>query len=285
MEIREILEASLPRYIDIEEIGQGTSGTVFRAWDVYRKMLVAIKVLQAGRNANRFYREFKLLRELHSDSLVLVYDHGCIHGAWLWYSMEYYRRSLCDVIEDHGVDLVCRIRYSEQLLEAIAFLAEYGVAHRDIKPENVFIGPDDQIRVGDFGLAKGYVESYHATPMTRYSGVMGTPFYMAPECWDESIEKDWSKCDQYAVGVIIYLLLSAGKHPLYFGDYSDEWMRRAHVLGDYLSIEVHGRTGRGLSLLDAILGKMLAKDPSDRYTTIAECAREFTVALLHHGIK
>ncbi|CAI2382990.1 unnamed protein product [Moneuplotes crassus] len=118
----------------------------------------------------------------------------------------------------------------KNILEAVSYLHNLGIVHRDLKPENImfkskgnqYTSPDLSIRLIDFGLSTYQGESYSQAPLDMHCGTMP---YMAPEMANK---QGYSKSiDIWALGIILYNLISGGKHPLYQkGENKDEYKQR-----------------------------------------------------------
>ncbi|MEP7121360.1 MAG: serine/threonine-protein kinase [Byssovorax sp.] len=288
------LELALPRFANFKMLGQGGEGAVFAVWDRIRKTDLALKLIQdSGEEdqAKRFIFEYTTLASSPSERLVRVYDRGVgavpfANGAEVdhhWYTMEKCESSVRTTFR--RLPLRQRVDIAMQMLDGIAFLHAKSIAHRDIKPDNLFLVRGTQVKIGDFGLARAHVsldvEEENEEPV-RLGDVLGSPPYLAPERWVGVQDADWRPSDQYAAGVTIFELLSAGRVPLDFGTTQESYFR-AHLGGRLFSLRVPEMAARELPSVDSALARMMAKRPEARYPNIAECKRELSAALALDG--
>jgi serine/threonine-protein kinase len=180
---------------------------------------VALKVLNSDLASDpayvqRFDREARAAAALVHASIVQIYEVGQDDGVH-FIAQEYVPgRNLGDVIRREG-----RIRPGRalaiirQVAGALHKAAEHGIVHRDIKPENILLTQSGEVKVADFGLARG-VTAKHATDLTQVGITMGTPLYMSPE-QIEGRPLD-GRSDIYSLGVTAYHMLSG--EPPFAGD-------------------------------------------------------------------
>lgn len=289
-----LLAGALPRFANYKLLGQGGEGAVFSVWDRNRKVDVALKLMRDTGEADlaeRFEHEYGILASARSPRLVRVFDHGAdvlstADGGALghyWYTMEICDRSVQAVLPRLPLDL--RVSVAMQMLDGVAFLHAKNIAHRDLKPDNLFLVNGTEVKIGDFGLARpnqaaAFVDEH------MVGDVMGSPPYLAPERWVGVQDADWRPSDQYAAGVTIYELLSAGQLPLDFGETQESFFR-AHLAGKMLALQVPERRGRRAPRalrVEAALGMMMAKRPEDRFPDVAGCKRELSAALAMDGV-
>ena len=155
---------------------------------------------------------------------------------------------------------------------ALLLCAKYGIIHRDIKPDNIFISPNGDYKLGDFGIARQLEKT--ATFMSK----KGTYNYMAPEVYKG--EKYGATCDLYSLGLVMYRLLNKGRlpflpeapNPITANDREEALKRR--FTGEKLPAPCNADEE-----LSAIVLKACAYDPKDRFAS-AEAMR---TALLHYG--
>jgi serine/threonine-protein kinase len=180
-----------------------------------------------------------------------------------------------------GLSLPVRVDVANQILDGLAFLHAKGIAHRDIKPENIFLMRQTQVKIGDFGLAM--VSSSAAASGGRSAVVRGSPPYLAPERWTGHEGEDWRPSDQYAAGVTLYELLSKGAAVLPFGN-DLRTCFQAHQSARPSAVAIPELRRRTFPSVDAVVRRMLAKRPEERYADIAECKRELTAALAQDDV-
>jgi serine/threonine-protein kinase len=205
------------RYKILATLGQGGYGATFLAEDLHSNGKVVMKVphiSQLGDPAvyERFRREVAIGKLLnHSDVPVAV----AISEENPPYLVLKYAEgdSLAKVLADKGKlppDQVTGM--VANLLDALHYCHERGVYHRDIKPENLVLAPDGHLKILDFGIA--LMEGSPRVTWRGFSGLMGTPEYMAPE--QIKGERGCAKSDIYAVGCLLYHILTGS--PPFTGD-------------------------------------------------------------------
>ncbi|WP_419992591.1 protein kinase domain-containing protein [Streptomyces boninensis] len=215
------------RYRLLERIGSGGMGTVWRAKDERLARYVAVKLLRPAPDASpagepeaveRFRREARAAAALNSPYIVPVHDLGMtdLDGAPVPYLVMQLvdGGTLAGVQRETGplpVDRAARI--GTQICRALQASHAAMVVHRDIKPANIMVGPDDAVKVMDFGIAK-FIEEVTAAGYVTATGAapFGTPLYMAPERFrSEPVE---GRTDMYSVGCVLYELLT-GRPPFH----------------------------------------------------------------------
>lgn len=183
-------ELAIGRYKVIERLGAGGMGEVYAALDERLDRKVAIKVLHADLGADdparrRLVREARVLAQLSHPHVVQIFEVG-EDGGRVYLVME--------MIEGPTLETWLQTQRAwsevlEKFIEAALGLGaahEVGVVHRDVKPANLLLGPNDRLRVVDFGLARGQPQLLEGddasqTSITQPGAVMGTPGYMSPE--------------------------------------------------------------------------------------------------------
>src|SRR6185369_9328277 len=175
-----------------------------------------------------------------SSRLVTVYEHGqevipIGQRAFnhYWYTMEKCESSVRS--NYRWMPLAQRVDVALQMLDGLAFLHAKDIAHRDIKPDNIFLVKGSQVKIGDFGLARPNQAAVEEA--TGFGDILGSPPYLAPERWVGVQDADWRPSDQYAAGVTIFELLSAGRMPLEFGETQESYFR-AHLAGKVFPLQV-----------------------------------------------
>jgi eukaryotic-like serine/threonine-protein kinase len=283
------LGLAFPRFANFKVLGQGGEGAVFAVWDRIRKVDLALKLTRDNGDpdlAERFEHEYGILASSRSDRLVRVFDHGAevlsmpdgSAASHYWYTMEKCESSVQRTFRRMSPSQ--RVDVAMQMLDGLAFLHAKDIAHRDIKPDNLFLVNGNQVKIGDFGLARPNV----TTEDNQWLGdVLGSPPYLAPERWVGVQDADWRPSDQYAAGVTIYELLSAGKMPLEFGETQESYYH-AHLAGKLSLLRIPERGARALPAVDWVLARMMTKRPEARYADVAECKRELSGALALDGV-
>lgn len=181
-----------------ELLGRGGMGSVYRARDVRRNRMVAIKVVRAELLGDldarsRFKRDAQIVTSLHHPSIVAIYDYGTLANGGAYLVMELVRgEDLRRVLLREGrLDPTRAAKILTNVCEAIEAAHREGVLHRDLKPENILLsGGETNVKVLDFGVGM----------------IVGTPAYMAPEQLHAAPTD--ARTDVFSLGVIAYEMFS-----------------------------------------------------------------------------
>ncbi len=262
----------LGNYVLLEELGQGGMGKVFKAFHRNLGRADAVKVINpdalAGPDAvSRFRREARATASLSHPNLVRVYDAGEADGR------HYLAMELLDgldlgrVVERGGpLAVPLAVHALHQAALALQHAHERGLVHRDIKPANLMLAQDGTLKLLDLGIARLRAEEGQITRLTSAFRVLGTPDFMAPEQTYDTGTVD-IRADLYSLGCTAYFLL-AGKLPFPGGDLVTKMMRQRTEEPPPLAALRPGTP----PALDAIVSRLMAKDPSARFQTPAELA-------------
>jgi serine/threonine protein kinase len=256
-------------YRILNQIGAGGMGQVFLAEHAALRRQVALKVLPPRQaldpaNIERFYSEARAAAALDHPNIVHAYDVACDTNTGTHFLvLEYINGETLDQrLLAHGRFSVGEaVIYAVQAAAGLHHAHEKGVAHRDIKPANLLLGQDGIVKILDLGLAQFFEDS--TTKLARASGVvMGTTDYVAPEQL-LGAEAD-HRADIYNLGATLYHLLTG--QPPFTGTTA------AKMIAHHLSAvpPAHDICADVPEELSAIVEKMLAKDPKDRYQSAAE---------------
>jgi Tol biopolymer transport system component len=273
------------QYHLIDLLGTGGMGTVYRADQPGLRRKVAIKVLNSaviGQEdyAERFDREAQMAASLEHPHIVPVYDHGTTPDGINYVVMRLLTGgSLGQRLEQHREHETPLPTLAEtgallrQMASALDYAHRRGVIHRDIKPNNIMFDDQGNAYLVDFGIARLIQDGQKSgRTLTQTGMVVGTPAYIPPELWRG---EEWTaSADQYALGIVIYEMLS-GRPPF-----------EAPTL--YQLIDSHlNATPPPLSVarpelpeaLTPVLGRALSKSPEQRYETVGEFSRAFDIAV------
>ena len=267
------------RYLLTDRLGQGASGTIYRAEHVTLRRKVAVKVLHHELSRDdlaieRFRREATTVGQIENDHIVEIFDFGRTMDGRLYLAMELLEgETLADLMEREGQLPVDRaIDILDQLGEALMEAHAMGYVHRDLRPRNIFLairrgkGGRPFVKLLDFGLAK-LVEKEGEAASTSLGMTFGDPHYMSPEqARGDSIDR---RADIYSLGCIAYQML-AGEPPFSGGKVFDILTR--HV--DEQPVDVRQRRDDLPEWLAHAVMRMLAKKAEDRFITVYRLAEQ-----------
>jgi serine/threonine protein kinase/tetratricopeptide (TPR) repeat protein len=290
---------TLGAYTLVSRIGQGGMGIVWLAErsDGRFERRAAIKFVSialAGPAAEeRFKREGSIVGRLTHPNIAELLDAGVSAGGQPYLVLEYVDGIAIDRYCDRRkLDVNGRVRLFLDVLAAVAHAHANLIVHRDIKPTNVMVTTAGEVKLLDFGIAKlleGEGEMGAPTLLTREGGSAMTPEYAAPE--QLSNQPVTTATDIYSLGVLFYVLLT-GKHPAGSGPFSpaalikavleNEPVRASEAVTRSISAAATRSTAteklrrqlRGD--LDTIVGKMLKKNPAERYGSVTALADDLS---------
>jgi serine/threonine-protein kinase len=252
----------VPGYEVLGELGRGGMGVVYKARQVSLNRVVALKMMLWGAHAGtdelaRFRTEAEAIARLKHPHVVQVYEFGSQDGV-PYFSLEYLEGgSLADWLKGEPQSPAEAARTVEVLARAVQAAHERGVVHRDLKPANALLAADGTPKISDFGLAK-----QGDTGRTAPGEVLGTPSYMAPEQAEGDPGKVGSPVDVYALGAILYELLTG--RPPFKG--ASAWDTLQMVVGaePVAPSRLQPKVSRDL---ETICLKCLQKEPARRYAS------------------
>ncbi len=264
-----------PRYRDLELIGKGAMGDIYRATDTALGRTVAAKVLSDRFSddptiTERFEREAKTVAGLSGASnVVTIFDVGVWDGR-PYLVMEYLAGgSLADRTAARGrPSTATTLRWLEQAARGLDAAHAAGIVHRDVKPANILLDRHDNAHVADFGIAR----AVGADSLTTAGTVLGTAGYIAPE--QASGNTATPASDRYGLGVVAFELLT-GSRP--FERESPTAEALAHVTDPVPSVTAL-RPELPVSL-DPVFQQALAKDPQERFPSSLELVWALRAAL------
>src|SRR5947209_1913097 len=280
------LDAVLDERYQLEKkIGQGGMGMVFKARHVFIKTQHAIKIIIPELVGNdpslvaRFRQEAMASAAIRHPNTVSVTDYGVLDGTMPYLVMEFIEgHSLHDIlIQEKRLAPARAVEIMLAVCAGVAAAHRIGIVHRDLKPLNILVRPGlplgEAVKVLDFGLAKiksGELLGSFVAAQTQ--GMMGSPFYMAPEQWgDEDIDV---RADIYSLGVILYQML-AGDVP--FKGKSIPSIMNMHL--NTAPVPLSERAVEVPEALERAVQHALEKDPARRPKSVGEFAAELRAAL------
>ncbi|MGB8510377.1 MAG: protein kinase, partial [Pyrinomonadaceae bacterium] len=273
------------RYQLEKRLGQGGMGVVFKARHIFLKTQHAIKIILpdlVGNDpslATRFRQEAMAAAAVHHPNTISVTDFGIVSGTMPFLVMEFIEGpSLHEILQREKK--LTPARALEIMLAVCAGVAaahSFGIVHRDLKPLNIILKAGrpigEAVKVLDFGLAKiksGELLGSFVAAQTQ--GMMGSPFYMAPEQWsDEDIDV---RADIYSLGIILYQML-AGEVP--FRGASVPSIMKKHLTDPPPPLSERGV--HAPASVEAVVRHALAKEANDRPASVEVFMEELRAAL------
>ena len=264
------------RYKPIKLLGKGRSGVVFLAKDENLGRKVVVKSLRSelasGEEVQRFQREAQTLSSLNHPGILQVRDFGIMENQTPYLVTDYVEgKTLYDLLlERTRLDEDVTITIARQICQAMGHAHNKGIIHRDLKPHNILTSRkrDDSLHVTifDFGLAKRYSRiELEGAGLTHPGQILGTAEYMSPEqangknCTVES--------DIYSLGCIMFELLS-GKAPFEADSLLEVITKQVSAPPPIARLKE--KNPHISNRLVEIIGKMLAKEPLERYHSMLD---------------
>jgi serine/threonine protein kinase len=260
------------KYTILGPLGAGGMGCVYLCEHRVMRRPVAVKVLPTRRAEDptaleRFRREARAVAQLKHPNIVGGHDidsDGRVH----FLVMEYVDGSTFHtIVQSRGpFDPIRAAHYIRQAALGLQHAHEAGLVHRDIKPSNLLLDRTGTVKVLDLGLARFFRDEADDLSRQRLESPLGTTDYMAPEQALDSHQAD-IRADIYSLGATFYFLL-AGHGPYKEGTPIEKLVRR-QVEGPRPVREIRPEVPEGLA---AVLERMMARDPAERYPTPAAVA-------------
>ncbi len=276
--------ATVGKYRLLREIGKGSMGRIYLGHDVLIERDVAVKIALAERLAcprtkehyeKLFFREARIAGMLMHQGIAVVLDAGIDHGL-PYIVLEYIAdaRTLADhCAPGKLLPIATAVKILHKCAGALAYVHERGVVHRDIKPNNILLGPDEAVKIADFGIA--IVTDGEDEDVPSYAG---SPLYMSPE----QIRREplTGQSDLFSLGSVMYRLLT-GKHPFAAG--------RIATLNDMVLYDEPPPMCELRSeipeILERIARKAMAKDRRRRYRNGLDLAADLSLVFDYLGPK
>jgi WD40 repeat protein/serine/threonine protein kinase len=265
-----------PQYEVLRELGRGGMGVVYLARNRLMDRMEVLKVvnqflLEQPGMAERFLREIRSAAQLRHPNIVTAYAALQL-GELLVLAMEHVEgEDLGRVVKARGpLPLVNACYYAQQAAMGLQHAFEKGLVHRDIKPGNLILAREGKrhiVKILDFGLAKATREKEGQFDLTGSRQLVGTPEYIAPEQTRDAAHAD-IRADVYSLGCTLYFLLSGG--PPFQGKSLYELMQ-AQVSEQ--AVPLNQMRPEVPAELAAVVARMMAKDPPQRYQKPVEVAQ------------
>ena len=285
--------ANHPDYQILKELGRGGMGVVYLAHNQLMGRDEVLKVIGRGiidrpGVMDRFLREIRAVAKLRHPNIVTAYT-AFRNGESLVFAMEYVEGlDLARMVKARGpMPVAHACQFIQQAALGLEHAHEHGMVHRDIKPGNLMLSRNRDkalIKILDFGLARASHENTLADlemgggedargagfDLTGAGQMLGTPGYIAPEQIAASRSAD-IRADIYSLGCTLYYLLS-GRPPFQAATVYE--ILRAHNLKDARPLNlVRSEVSSDLA---ALVARMMAKEPDQRFQTPAEVAQALT---------
>ncbi len=265
------------KYMVINQVGRGSTGSVYLSHDPYYGRDVAIKVYNAdisgqderARLARKmFLSEAHMVGLLHHPNILPIYDAGeedghCyvvtehVHGAR---TLASYCRS------DNLLRLDDLVEIMFKCAKALHYAHTRGVVHRDVKPSNIMLTQDSDVRIIDFGIAL-----VADSEISRIEGIAGSPSYMSPE-QVQSLDIT-SRSDLYSLGATLYELLT-GTRPFKGGNLA----KLLHQIVYATAAPIHAVREDLPEELEEVVARAMQKEPAERFASGLDMAAALTRA-------
>jgi tetratricopeptide (TPR) repeat protein/tRNA A-37 threonylcarbamoyl transferase component Bud32 len=265
------------RYRIVDKLGSGGMGEVYAAEDTQLRRRVALKLPaqgdESGEFRRRFLREARAASQLTHPNIARIYDFGAAPDGRPFLVMELIQgTSLKTALQKGPLSASESAWIAESVLQALAEAHAHGLVHRDIKPGNVMLAESGELKVLDFGLAKGLAEiGSPAEPdaetaigdITTIDRAVGTPAYMSPEQIRGSVVD--ARSDLFSTGALLYECLTGT--PPFSGSSHRE------IFDQIRSVDPLPPSAKNPKLpreWDTVIAKALCKDAERRYQSADE---------------
>ena len=263
------------KYVIINKVGKGSTGTVYLSHDPYYRRDVAIKVYNVEEDSDpdrakvtrkMFYNEAHMVGMLQHPNIMPIYDAGEEDGKY-YVVTEHVQgaRTLAAYCRPDNllrVDDVVETIYKGA--KALHYAHGRGVIHRDIKPSNLMLTIDNDVRIIDFGIA-----ICSDSDISRIEGIAGSPSYMSPE--QVQSEELTPRSDLYSLGAVLYELLT-GFRPFR----ADNLSKLLHQIVYATPPPIHTYRDDIPEELETVVAMSMQKDPDKRCASGAAMAADLT---------
>ena len=287
-------------YKILSKLGEGGMGIVYEAEQQFPKRRVALKVMKGGRfvdaaTIRMFRREAETLARLRHPNIGAIYESGHTEDGQSFFAMELVVGDMLDVFIAKRSKAVTpdevrfRLALFRRIADAVHYAHQRGVIHRDLKPSNIIVSRETDsdssmttfagvrlpdLKILDFGLARISENDANATQITEVGMLKGTLPYMAPEQARGQTEAIDVRTDVYALGVILYEMLSGSRpYDLSRSSLVDAVRVICETPPRSLRSSISG-TRRLDPDIETMVGKALEKDADHRYASAAAMAED-----------
>jgi serine/threonine protein kinase len=256
------------RYLVVASLGAGSMGSVFHCRDtLLGGQDVAVKVLYSDLTGDttslaRFQREVSLARSLGHPNIIRTFEYGISEGQDHFITMELLTGgSLRSRLKRGPLRTEDAARYLLDVARGLTHAHSNDVVHRDLKPDNILFSATGEVRITDFGVARGGDTSQH---LTKTGDTVGTPIYMSPEIVQGG--KGDKRSDLYSLGIMAYEMVN-GAPPFLSGN----WVTLAgmHLNSPVPPIKVAGVPSWYVMLIE----RLLEKSPEKRLQSAVEVVK------------
>jgi formylglycine-generating enzyme required for sulfatase activity/serine/threonine protein kinase len=278
------------RYQLERRLGQGGMGVVFQARHIFLKTSHAIKVILPDLVGNdpmlvtRFRQEALAAAAIRHQNIIAVTDFGVVRGTMPFLVMEFVNgQSLQEILAEEKVMAPERaLEFACAIAAGVGAAHKQNIVHRDLKPLNIMTQQGQSISEGlkilDFGLAKiKSGELLGSFVQAKTSGLMGSPFYMAPEQWSDD-EPD-ARADVYSLGIILYQMLT--------GDVPFKGSSIPSIMKKHLTLPPPSFKSHGIEVspqLEAVVRHALEKEIVARTPSVEAFVAELKDAVAKGGL-
>jgi len=275
------MDIQFPNYRIEQELGRGSFGVVYKAWQESLQRFVAIKVLSGQLTSDtalkkRFLFEARLAGTLSHENLAVVHDCGETEEGVPYIVMEYVDGVNLRSVIAGPYSLEEKMRLAVQICRGLYVVHKHKIVHRDIKPANIMLRNDGTIKIMDFGIAKALTPELQNNLTMGTQGALGTVSYMSPEqTRGETIDH---RSDIFSFGVLLYELVSSMK-PFH----GDALYTRFQSIQNDPPIELSEAYLEDWPQLWGIILHCLEKDPANRYQDMRQVCDDLEKLLASTG--
>ena len=283
----------LGSYRIVREIATGGMGTVYAAEQESPRRLVALKTVRTGFSTaeaeRRFRYESEVLARLRHPGIAQIFEAGVVAGPdgrpLPFFAMEYVEnaKSILEHARESRLPVSARLDLFVRVCDAVRHAHERGVIHRDLKPGNVLVDAAGQPKIIDFGVARATQadDAGGRSLVTRVGEIVGTLQYMSPEQFSGNPDDVDTLSDVYALGVLLYELLT-GKQP---HDLARKPITEAaRIVREESPARPSAHFPALAGDLDWILLKALERDKAQRYASAFDLAEDVRRHLRHEPV-
>ncbi len=281
--------STLGRFSIHNLLGTGGMGSVYEATDTATSERVALKVLRSHalseHGAARLRREARTLSRLRHPAIARVIDAGGAdaYSNRAYFAMELLRGAKPVTTWAQGRSIDETLRLFMQICDAVHHGHQRGIIHRDIKPDNILVLPDGSPKLIDFGVASvSDLDMTRVTVSTGLGTLVGTFAYMSPEQCEADASAIDTRCDIYALGVVLYECL-AGRRPHTLENRTLAQVMHAIRHGEVTPLaDVRPDCGGDIA---TIVHKTMSPIPEQRYASALDMGRDITRFLSQQPIE